>query len=106
GQAGSENIIWFFTKDAAFNLNHPGFVILWVFMIAPLLYFAIKSFKSKPEFLRRSLTYVIPAFYVVAFFFIGRMREIDKALTIFVILIPLALFSFIPKNLKQQSIKE
>lgn len=96
GQPSTDDIIWYFTKDAAFNLSNPSFIMLWIVMIAPLLYFTLKDFLTKPEFLRRNLLYVIPTFYIVAFFFIGRMREIDKALTIFVILIPLALMSLIP----------
>ena len=83
-------------NDLQFNLTHPDFVPLWIIMIVPLLFFALKDFKIKPEFLKRSLIFVLPLFYFIAFLFIARMREIDKALTIFVILIPLALFSLVP----------
>jgi hypothetical protein len=102
GEAGSEAIIWFFTKDAAFNLTHPDFILLWAIMILPLLYFAVMDFKAKPEFLRRNLLTVIPLFYVIVFFFTARMREIDKALAIFIILIPLALHSLMPGTVKKE----
>lgn len=102
GEAGSGDVIWFFTKDAAFNLAHPDFILLGAIMILPLLYFAVREFKSKPEFLRRSLLTVIPLFYVIVFLFTARMREIDKALAIFIILIPLALHSLIPGMVKRE----
>ena len=102
GEPLLKNLAWLYTKDTKeindlrFNLTHPDFILLWIIMIVPLLLFAIKDFKSKPEFLKRSLIFVLPLFYLIAFLFIARMREIDKALTIFVILIPLALFSLFP----------
>ena len=102
GEAFFRNLAWLYTKDTKemndlqFNLTHPDFVPLWIIMIVPLLFFALKDFKIKPEFLKRSLIFVLPLFYFIAFLFIARMREIDKALTIFVILIPLALFSLVP----------
>ncbi len=102
GEASGGDVVWFFTKDAAFNLSHPDFVLLWAIMIIPLLYFAVRDLKSKPEFLRRNLVVTLPVFYVVAFFFIGRMREIDKALTIFLILIPLALFTLLPNHIRTE----
>jgi hypothetical protein len=101
GAASGGDVQWYFTKDAAFNIANKGWILLWVLMIAPLLFFVFKDFKSKPEFLRRSALIVLPLFYIGAFFFIGRMREIDKALTIFTILIPLALYSLISNNIKK-----
>ncbi len=100
GYAASEDVNWYFTKDAAFNIAHKDWIPLWFIMIAPLFYFAIKGFRTKPEFLKNSLIIVLPLFYFCAFFFIARLREIDKALTIFVILIPLALLSVLPSHLK------
>ena len=96
GNAGTEDVVWYFTKDASYNISHPGFILQWVIMIVPLLYFALKEIKIKPEFLKRNLFTNLPVFYLFIFFFMGRMREIDKALTIFIILIPLALLSLLP----------
>ena len=101
GQAGKEDFIWFFTKDASFNIAHKNWMVLWFLMIAPFLYFVFKEFKPKPEFLRRNLLFTLPVFYFGAFFFMGRLREIDKALTIFLILIPLSLFTLIPSHIKK-----
>jgi hypothetical protein len=100
GAASGGDVEWYFTKDAAFNIAHKDWIILWFIMIAPLLYFVIKDFKLKPEFLIRNALITLPLFYFAAFFFIARLREIDKALTIFIILIPLALYSIIPKHIK------
>ncbi len=100
GSAGGSEVQWYFTKDAAFNIAHKDWIVLWFLMIAPLLYFVVKGFKSKPEFLKNSAMIVLPLFYLLAFFFIARLREIDKALTIFTILIPLALYTIIPKYIK------
>jgi len=102
GQAAGGDVVWFFTKDAAYNIAHKGWIVLWFIMIAPFIYFVFKDFKLKPDFLKRNLLFTLPVFYFIAFFFIGRMREIDKALTIFLILIPLALYSLLPNNLKKQ----
>lgn len=102
GKAGNDEVVWYFTKDAAFNLANPNFVILWAVMILPLLFYAVKNIKMKPEFLRRNLFTVLPVFYVLVFFFMARMREIDKALTIFLILIPLAVFSLFPSLVKSK----
>jgi hypothetical protein len=98
GSAGSDDFLWYFTKDAAFNLANKDWIPLWIIMIAPLLFFALKNLKSKPQFLVNGLIIVIPLFYFIAFFFIARMREIDKALTIFTILIPLAVYSLFPNH--------
>jgi len=98
GNAGKEDIIWYFTKDASYNISHPGFILQWIIMIVPLLYYALKDFRSKPAFLKRNLLTVLPLFYIFVFFFMARMREIDKALTIFIILIPMALLSLIPEH--------
>lgn len=106
GTAGGGDVKWYFTKDAAFNISHKDWVILWLLMLTPLLYFVIKDFSSKPEFLKRSAMIVLPLFYFGAFFFVARLREIDKALTIFTILIPLALYTIIPKHIKPRGIKE
>lgn len=102
GHAGTEDYIWYFTKDAAFNIAHPSFVILWIIMIVPLLVLALKGIKAKPKFLRRNLYITLPVFYIFVFFFMARMREIDKALTIFIILIPLALFNLLPAHIKKE----
>lgn len=102
GHADPENYIWYFTKDAAFNLSHPSFVVLWLIMIVPLLVLALRGIKAKPEFLRRNFIITLPLFYILAFFFIARMREMDKALTIFIILIPLALFNILPAHVKKE----
>lgn len=101
GRAGNEDVVWYFTKDAAYNIANPNFILLWAIMILPLLYYAVKGLKLKPEFLRRNLLTVLPAFYVFIIFFMARMREIDKALTIFLILIPLAVFTLFPSFVKQ-----
>jgi hypothetical protein len=68
-------------------------------LLIPLLIFALRKIADKPEFLRRILFTVIPAFYLLAFFFIARLREMDKALTIFLIIIPLAVISLFPSQL-------
>jgi len=101
GSAGNDEVVWYFTKDAAYNIANPNFIILWAVLILPLLYYGIKDLKLKPDFLRRNLLTVLPGFYIFAIFFIARMREIDKALTIFLILIPLAVFSLFPSLIKQ-----
>lgn len=100
GSAGGGDVEWYFTKDAAFNIANKDWILLWVIMILPLLYFVFKDFKLKPEFLKRSALITLPLFYFIAFFFIARLREIDKALTIFTILIPLAMYSIIPNHIK------
>ncbi|HEY3250239.1 MAG TPA: hypothetical protein VGK25_03885 [Ignavibacteria bacterium] len=101
GQAGKDDYVWYFTKDAAFNIAHKDWIILWFLMICPYIYFVFKNLKSKPDFLRRNLLFTLPLFYFGAFFFMARLREIDKALTIFLILIPLALFTLIPSHIKK-----
>ena len=101
GVPGTDSTIWLERKDMLFNIYNPNFLLLWLIMIAPLLYFALKDLKSKPEFLKRNLFTVLPFFYVLVFFLLARMREIDKALTIFVILIPLTLFTLLPSHVKQ-----
>jgi hypothetical protein len=94
-----DNLVWLYIKDTKemtdlqFNLTHPGFIPLWLLLIVPLLICALKDLKNKPEFLKRSLFIMLPLFYVIAFLFIARMREMDKALTIFIILIPMAVIS-------------
>lgn len=103
GSAGGSDVQWYFTKDAAFNIAHKDWIVLWFLMIAPLLYFVIKGFRSKPLFLRNSAMIVLPLFYLFAFFFIARLREIDKALTIFTILIPLAMYTIMPKHIKSNN---
>jgi hypothetical protein len=100
GSAGGGDVEWYFTKDAAFNIANKDWILLWVIIITPLLYFVFKDFKLKPEFLKRSALITLPLFYFLAFFFIARLREIDKALTIFTILIPLAMYSIIPNHIK------
>ncbi len=100
GSAGGSEVNWYFTKDAAFNIAHKDWMLLWFLMIAPFIYFVFKGFKTKPAFLKNSAVIVLPLFYFGAFFFIARLREIDKALTIFTILIPLALYTIIPKHIK------
>jgi hypothetical protein len=105
GVPSGGDVEWYFTKDAAFNMANKDWIVLWVIMIAPLLLFVIKGFRLKPEFLKRSAMIVLPLFYLAAFFFIARMREIDKALTIFIILIPLAMYSIIPNHIKENQIK-
>ncbi len=102
GHASGDDYAWYFSKDAAFNSAHPDFVILWIVMIVPLLFLALRGIKSKPEFLRRNLFITLPLFYIGAFFFIARMREIDKALTIFLILIPLAVYNLLPNHTKKE----
>jgi hypothetical protein len=101
GYASDDDYKWYFTKDAAFNVGHKDWILLWIIMICPFIPFVINGFKTKPEFLRNSVLTVLPLFYLFSFFFIARLREIDKALTIFIILIPLALFSLIPKHVKE-----
>lgn len=91
---------WSGRRDMFFNISNANFIILWVVLLLPLLYYALKDFKSKPEFLRINFIIVIPIFYLIAFFVLARMREIDKALTIFIIEIPLALHSLMPTHLK------
>lgn len=100
GSAGGSDVQWYFTKDAAFNIAHKDWIPLWFIMIAPLLYFVVKGFRAKPLFLKNSAMIVLPLFYFCAFFFIARLREIDKALTIFTILIPLAMYTIIPKHIR------
>ena len=100
GEAGASDVKWYFTKDAEFNLAHKDWIILWAVMIVPLIIFAVRNFSVKPEFLKLAATIVLPLFYFLAFFFIARMREIDKALTIFIILIPLAFYTIFPMIFK------
>jgi hypothetical protein len=102
GHAGGDDYVWYFTKDSVFNAAHPDFVILWIVMIVPLLFLALRGIKAKPEFLRRNLFITLPLFYIGAFFFIARMREIDKALTIFLILIPLTVYNLMPEHIKKE----
>jgi hypothetical protein len=102
GTPGGGDVQWYFTKDAAFNMANKDWILLWAIMILPLLVFVVKGFRFKPEFLKRNALMTLPLFYFAAFFFIARMREIDKALTIFLILIPLALYSIIPNHIKQK----
>lgn len=102
GSAASGDLNWYFTKDAAFNIANKDWIVLWFIMIAPLIYFVFKGFKSKPEFLRNCAVIVLPLFYFGAFFFIARLREIDKALTIFTILIPLALMTIFPGKINNK----
>jgi len=99
-----DNLLWLYTKDSKemtdlqYNLSHPGFIPLWLILVLPLLFYAVRDLKNKPEFLKRSLFIMLPLFYVIAFLFIARMREIDKALTIFIVLIPMAVMSLIGKS--------
>lgn len=104
GVPGIDSSVWLERKDMLFNIHNPNFLLLWLILIVPLLYFALKDLKTKPEFLKRNLLTVLPLFYVLAFFLIARMREIDKALTIFVILIPLSLFTLLPSHVKQNNV--
>jgi len=104
GGAGRSDVVWYFTKDAAFNIAHKDWILLWIIMITPFIPFVLKSFKSKPEFLRKTFLIILPVCYFISFFFIARMREIDKALTIFLILIPLALFTILPDNVKKEQL--
>jgi hypothetical protein len=101
GSAAGSQVEWYFTKDAAFNIAHKGWIPLWIILIVPLLLFAIKNFRLKPEFLKRSAVIVLPLFYFGAFFFVARLREIDKALTIFTILIPLVIYTILPGHIKK-----
>jgi hypothetical protein len=101
GTTVSSEIIWYFTKDAEFNLAHPEWIVLWVILIFPLLLPVFRNIKSKPEFLRRTFYFILPVCYMISFFFIARMREIDKALTIFIILIPLAIYTLLPQHNKR-----
>lgn len=96
---------WSGRQDMLFNIHNPNFIILWAILIIPLAYFALKEFSSKPKFLKTNILTVIPVFYVIALFILARMREIDKALTIFLILIPLALFSLFPTHLRTNNTK-
>ncbi len=95
---------WAERKDMLFNIHNPAFIIIWALAIGPLLVLALKDIKSKPEFLKRNLFTVLPLFYVAAFFVIARMNEIDKALTIFLILIPMAFYTLLPKYIKQTNL--
>lgn len=101
GAASSGDVNWYFTKDAAFNIAHKDWILLWLLMITPVSIFAFKSFSIKPQFLKNSAMIVLPVFYFGAFFFIARLREIDKALTIFIILIPLAVYTLFPAHIKK-----
>jgi hypothetical protein len=103
GDTGTDIRIWSSRKDLMFNIANLNFIILWAVLILPLLFLGMKNFKTKPEFLRINILTVIPVFYVIAIFILARMREIDKALTIFIILIPLALFTLIPSHLKTKT---
>jgi hypothetical protein len=105
GAASQGDVVWYFTKDAAFNIAHKDWILLWLIMITPFLPFVLKSFKLKPIFLRRTFLIILPVCYVISFFFIARMREIDKALTIFLILIPLALYTILPSHVKKEQLQ-
>lgn len=104
GSAGGEQVQWYFTKDAEFNIANKDWIVLWFIMILPLLLFVVKGFRLKPEFLKRNALMTIPLFYFGAFFFIARLREIDKALTIFLIFIPLALYSVISNHIRKETV--
>ena len=101
GQTDTDSSTWLERRDFDYNLHHLQFVLVWGVLVLPLLYFTVKNLKSKPEFLRLNLFTVIPVFYVIVFSLIARLVEIDKALTMFLILIPLALHSLIPAHLLQ-----
>lgn len=101
GVPETDSSTWLQRNDMLFNIRNLNFLLLWLMMVVPLLYFALKELKAKPEFLKRNLLTILPLFYLLTFFLIARMREIDKALTIFVILIPLSLFTLLPSHLKQ-----
>ncbi len=101
GAASGGDVNWYFTKDAAFNIAHKDWVPLWLLLITPLSLFAFSKLRSKPLFLKNSALIVLPVFYFGAFFFIARLREIDKALTIFIILIPLAVYTLFPNHIKR-----
>lgn len=100
GETSTDVNTWVSRKDMMFNVANPNFIILWIILIVPLLVLGLKNFKNKPEFLRLNFMTMLPVFYVIALFILARMREIDKALTMFLILIPLALFSLVPSHLK------
>ncbi len=68
GQAGTGDFKWYFTKDLPFNISKKDWIILWVIMITPYIFFAAKDFKTKPEFLRRNAVIVLPVFYFAVFF--------------------------------------
>ncbi len=44
GSAGGSDVEWYFTKDAAFNIAHKDWVVLWLLMITPFIYFVFKGF--------------------------------------------------------------
>ena len=105
GQLGTDSSTWSGRQDFDYNLHHLQFVLIWGILVLPLLYFAVKNLSSKPEFLRLNLFTVIPVFYVIVFALIARLVEIDKALPMFLILIPLALHTLIPAHLKQDKLQ-
>jgi hypothetical protein len=105
GHAEADDYKWYFTKDSEFNIAHKDWIILWLILIAPFIPFVFTRLSIKPDFLKRNFLVTLPLFYFASFFFIARLREIDKALTIFLILIPLALITIIPKHLKESTVQ-
>jgi len=92
---------WSGRGEMFYNIHNPKFILTWGILILPLLLYSLKSFKMKPEFLKINFLTVIPVFYVIIFLLVARLEEIDKALTMFLFLIPLALFTLVPSHVKQ-----
>ena len=67
---------------------------LWGSIVAPIAVLALVGFGRKPRFLQYAAVALVP--YLAVFPFKGNMWELAKALPIFLILIPMALFTLSP----------
>ena len=74
-----------------FNLTDGRTYLYAAVLIGPLIFYALKNFKSKPEFLRRSV--LILPFFLVIHYTMTIMAEPRLWLPVVAILIPMALWS-------------
>lgn len=100
GQNGTIESSYFGT-DYHYNLQNPEWIIVWVLSLGIFVLYAIPRWKDQHPFLKNNALITLPLFYIVVFFIRARMREIDKAFILHLILIPMAvntLFSKLNKN--------
>jgi hypothetical protein len=94
----TQNASSYLSDDFYFNLQHLGWIPIWTASIGVLLVFAAMDLKKKPEFLRMNFLTTLPIFFFIMYLLRARLREIDKAFAIHLILIPLALFTLFPED--------
>ncbi len=90
----------FFGTDYLYNLNNPEWVIVWILSLGVFIPFALQQLKDKHPFLRNNALITLPLFYIIIFFLRARMREIDKAFILHLILIPMAVQTLFPTRRK------